>query len=77
MHYDYIIIINTIYCDYNSIMQYGWNAFAVDSFKPTISPINCEPNCPSKYDLGSRTGFTLLDQRQAADMYECVDKMAI
>jgi len=57
--------------DYSSIMQYGAFGFAVDHSKPVIKPINCEPNCPPLSALGARTGFTLLDQRQAADMYHC------
>jgi hypothetical protein len=65
--------------DYSSIMQYGAWGFAVDRSKPVIKPINCEPNCPPLTALGARTGFTLLDQRQAADMYHCraEDQMAI
>lgn len=64
--------------DYLSIMQYGWSSFAIDYAIGTITPINCEPNCPSKYDLGARTGFTLLDQKQASDMYHCTrDQNAI
>jgi hypothetical protein len=57
--------------DYSSIMQYGAWDFAKDKSKPVITPINCEPNCPPRSALGNRTGFTLLDQRQAADMYHC------
>ena len=57
--------------DYSSIMQYGAFGFAVDHSKPVIKPINCKPNCPPLSALGARTGFTLLDQRQAADMYHC------
>jgi hypothetical protein len=60
--------------DYSSIMQYGAWGFAIDSSKPVITPINCEPNCPPLSALGARTGFTLLDQRQAADMYHCTTK---
>jgi hypothetical protein len=64
--------------DYASIMQYGAYFFPIDATKPTIIPINCEPNCPPLSALGARTGFTLLDQRQAADMYHCKkEQMAI
>jgi meprin B len=64
--------------DYGSIMQYSAFSFAKDNSKPTVKPINCEPNCPPISSLGANTGFTLLDQKQAADMYHCTkEQMAI
>jgi hypothetical protein len=60
--------------DYASIMQYSAWSFGKDMSIPVVKPINCEPNCPSLTSIGSKTGFTLLDQKQASDMYHCTKK---
>ncbi|XP_055348995.1 hatching enzyme 1.2-like [Paramacrobiotus metropolitanus] len=50
--------------DYESIMHYGWNYFAIDDSKPTILP-------KMKAAIGNRKVMSALDVERINKMYNC------
>lgn len=51
--------------DYDSIMHYGWNYFALDRTSPTIVPKK------GKANIGNRKGMSPTDYKKVNILYEC------
>jgi Astacin (Peptidase family M12A) len=56
--------------DYESILHYGWNYFAIDKKRPTIIP----RRGVKKIAIGQRFGMSPMDVKRINLLYKCQEK---